>query len=125
MSRKVEKLYFELMSAIGNTGQPPLCADPEYIDLYFHESKYSKGGSRALDYSVIMKEQEAKLICNLCPFKAQCAEYAIVAEEEFGVWGGLSATERNQLRRGRAPKVVRTVITDDELPIYPPSLETE
>lgn len=115
MSKKVQKLYFDLITAIGESGQPPLCADPEYIDLYFHESKFRNTGSRALDYSVVAKEQEAKMICNLCPFKAQCAEYALAAEEEFGVWGGLTASERYQIKRGRNQQVVRIPITDDEL----------
>lgn len=41
----------------------------------------------------------AKSICNRCPVKNECANYAIMAEEPYGVWGGLTPTERNTLRR--------------------------
>ena len=41
----------------------------------------------------------AKAICALCPVIAQCGEFAAVNKEDFGVWGGLSATDRKELRR--------------------------
>lgn len=114
MSKKVQKLYFELITEIGKSGQEPMCADPEYIGNFFPEPKRPQS-SRLLDYSVQMKFAEAKLICNLCPFKAKCAEYAIVADEEFGVWGGLTPSERSALKRGRpiSPEVVRVPLLDD------------
>jgi WhiB family redox-sensing transcriptional regulator len=39
----------------------------------------------------------AKDICAECPMIAACREYAI-KHENFGVWGGLSAKERKELR---------------------------
>lgn len=44
--------------------------------------------------------QAAKKICASCPVKVQCLEYAIVHDERFGVWGGLSERERRRYRRG-------------------------
>ncbi len=46
---------------------------------------------------------EAKQICSACPAQVQCLEYALVNEEEFGVWGGLTEKERRQLTSGRHP----------------------
>jgi hypothetical protein len=40
---------------------------------------------------------EAKQICAACPVQAECLEYSLVNEEEFGVWGGLTEKERRQL----------------------------
>jgi hypothetical protein len=40
---------------------------------------------------------EAKQICSGCPVKAECLEYSLVNEEEFGVWGGLTEKERRQI----------------------------
>ncbi|OIJ94876.1 WhiB family transcriptional regulator [Streptomyces colonosanans] len=43
--------------------------------------------------------REAKRICGLCAIRSTCLEYALIHDERFGVWGGLSEKERMQLRR--------------------------
>ena len=48
---------------------------------------------------------EAKKICAACPVLAECRAHAI-PNEHYGVWGGLSESERNRLRRGT--RVLRT-----------------
>jgi WhiB family redox-sensing transcriptional regulator len=40
----------------------------------------------------------AKKICNSCVHRSDCAEWGI-ANEIFGIWGGLTSEERNRLRR--------------------------
>lgn len=44
----------------------------------------------------------AKAICADCPLIQECATWA-VQHEEFGVFGGLSAKERNLMRGGQPP----------------------
>lgn len=39
----------------------------------------------------------AKRICNSCPVKQECLDYAIQAGEEFGVWGGTTEIERRHM----------------------------
>ena len=58
-----------------------LCAetDPE---AFFPE----KGGST----------REAKRICSRCEVKSECLEYALMHDERFGIWGGLSERERRR-----------------------------
>lgn len=50
---------------------------------------------------------EPKRICLSCPVRAECLEYALVNDERFGIWGGMSERERRHLararRRGRRP----------------------
>lgn len=113
MSKKVQQLYFNLIKQIADSGKEPMCADEEYIDLFYPEARV--GRSRALDYTVKMKESEAKIICNLCPFKQACAEYAITSKEEFGVWGSTTPSERTSLYRGRStmPEVTITPLLDE------------
>lgn len=41
---------------------------------------------------------KAKQICDACPVKAECLEWALTNREEYGIWGGLSAKERARLR---------------------------
>jgi len=43
--------------------------------------------------------REAKSICGLCEIRSECLEYALLNDERFGVWGGLSEKERMHLRR--------------------------
>lgn len=47
--------------------------------------------------------ERAKLLCGRCDFLRTCLEAALTNDEEFGVWGGMSARERRKVierRRG-------------------------
>lgn len=61
-----------------------LCAqtDPE---AFFPE----KGGST----------REAKKVCQSCEVRVDCLEYALLMDERFGIWGGLSERERRRLKK--------------------------
>ena len=61
-----------------------LCAqtDPE---AFFPE----KGGST----------REAKKVCLTCEVRDACLEYALLHDERFGIWGGLSERERRRLKK--------------------------
>jgi WhiB family redox-sensing transcriptional regulator len=61
-----------------------LCAqtDPE---AFFPE----KGGST----------REAKKVCLGCDVRSECLEYALMNDERFGIWGGLSERERRRLKK--------------------------
>ena len=77
---------FDAKSATNEQWQDrALCAqtDPE---AFFPE----KGGST----------REAKKICQRCPVRNECLEYALANDERFGIWGGLSERERRRLKRG-------------------------
>lgn len=43
--------------------------------------------------------REAKRICKTCDVRAQCLAYAVLNNERFGIWGGLSERERRKLKR--------------------------
>lgn len=42
--------------------------------------------------------RKAKAVCATCPVVDQCLMYAM-DNNEFGVWGGMTANERKNLRR--------------------------
>jgi hypothetical protein len=42
--------------------------------------------------------KEAKEVCDGCPVRPECLEWALENDEE-GVWGGTSSYQRQQLRR--------------------------
>lgn len=43
------------------------------------------------------REEAAKALCARCPVIDQCREHALSVQEPYGVWGGLSESERQQL----------------------------
>lgn len=43
----------------------------------------------------------AKAVCDLCPSKEPCLEFALSTNQDSGVWGGLSEDERRRVRRAR------------------------
>lgn len=47
------------------------------------------------------REAKAKGICRTCPVVEQCRRHALAVQEPYGVWGGLSESERDELLRGR------------------------
>lgn len=47
------------------------------------------------------REARAKEVCAGCPVLQQCRRHALAAHEPYGVWGGLSESERDDLIRGR------------------------
>lgn len=45
--------------------------------------------------------RDAKKICNRCVHITDCLEGALEREEQFGIYGGTSAYERNKILRTR------------------------
>lgn len=76
-----------------------LCAetDPE---LFFPE----KGGTTRF----------AKDVCKRCDVQEECLDYALAADEHFGIWGGRSKRERRVLKKAKA--VLTEVFVDPTTP---------
>ncbi|WP_326699367.1 WhiB family transcriptional regulator [Streptomyces sp. NBC_01754] len=62
--------------------------------LFFHPEG-ERGAARSA------REISAKEVCMRCPVRAQCAAHALAVREPYGVWGGLTEDEREELM-GRA-----------------------
>jgi WhiB family redox-sensing transcriptional regulator len=43
----------------------------------------------------------AKDICANCPVQEDCLDWAMEQQEPYGIWGGLTARERDRLRNGQ------------------------
>ncbi|MDQ6937310.1 MAG: WhiB family transcriptional regulator [Actinomycetota bacterium] len=43
------------------------------------------------------REASAKAVCARCPVAINCLDWALTVREPFGVWGGMTATEREEL----------------------------
>jgi WhiB family redox-sensing transcriptional regulator len=44
------------------------------------------------------REDRAKAVCASCPVRQTCLDEALAHGERFGIWGGLTDTERSRLR---------------------------
>jgi WhiB family redox-sensing transcriptional regulator len=54
----------------------------------FYHPENERGPSRA------KREMRAKAVCATCPVIQNCLRWALSTREPYGVWGGLSAEER-------------------------------
>jgi WhiB family redox-sensing transcriptional regulator len=71
-----------------------LCAQTDY-DAFFP----AKGASL----------KGAKRVCGRCPVRAACLDYALTNDERFGIWGGLSPSQRRALaHRMKTPAAAST-----------------
>jgi WhiB family redox-sensing transcriptional regulator len=63
--------------------------------VFFHPDG-ERGRARAA------RELRAKEICRSCPVLMQCRSHALKVSEPYGIWGGMSETEREMhARRNR------------------------
>jgi len=60
--------------------------------IFFHPAR-ERGPAHA------RREQQAKQVCAECPVRAQCRAHALSVREPYGVWGGLSESERLEILR--------------------------
>jgi WhiB family redox-sensing transcriptional regulator len=51
--------------------------------------------------AVEQEAYDAKAICQTCSVKEPCLEFALLAGERFGIWGGLTSQERRSLAAKR------------------------
>lgn len=86
MRMRAEQAFFDLAKAIKKHGTP-VCQEVD-PDLWFPES-----GGENFQYRM------AKKFCAPCPVKTECLTLALENNEQFGIWGGLTAKERQKLRR--------------------------
>lgn len=46
----------------------------------------------------------ARALCMTCPLRVMCRDYALGTPEPYGIWGGLTETNRHTVRKGRRPQ---------------------
>lgn len=85
-----------------------------------------RGACFGIDPDVMYPEHlagvvEAKRVCGPCPVRAECLEYALVNDEDFGIWGGESALKRRKMRKARKARLTTTGPPRRRDPTGPPS----
>jgi WhiB family redox-sensing transcriptional regulator len=58
-------------------------------------------------HQIAAQEADAKRVCQGCPVRARCLEWALETGQHAGVWGGLSEDERRGLSRVPEPSMDR------------------
>ncbi|GAA2004287.1 WhiB family redox-sensing transcriptional regulator [Nakamurella flavida] len=57
---------------------------------YFFHPEGERGPARS------RREAQAKIVCAHCPALLQCRAHALEVHEPYGIWGGMSESERTQ-----------------------------
>ncbi len=68
-------------------------------DTSWHEHAACRGVDPELFFPPRGGEwDEARHVCERCPVRRECLEYALETGEKFGIWGGTSERQRRGLR---------------------------
>lgn len=62
----------------------------EWAELWFPDS----GGSRSEVHAAVA-------VCGRCEVRAECLDAALGRNEQYGIWGGLTVSQRDTMRRER------------------------
>ena len=85
--RQIERKYIELQEAIRNNDGVQCASVPE---VFFPEDEHDPEIRRSM-------VKVAKEVCNDCPVRLRCFDYALSAGMT-GIWGGTTYEERVKLR---------------------------
>jgi WhiB family redox-sensing transcriptional regulator len=66
---------------------------------FFFHPEGERGPARA------KREARAKAVCRSCPVLDLCRRHALEVEEPYGVWGGMSEAERDNVLKARRRSV--------------------
>jgi WhiB family transcriptional regulator, redox-sensing transcriptional regulator len=79
----------------------------ELVDPPMPDASWAQHAAcRGMDPALFFPERgestaEAKACCATCPVRVECLEYALEADEKFGIFGGASERQRRRMRRQR------------------------
>ena len=72
------------------------------VDFFPSRAEVPDGVPLTRGTSVTLEAIDAcTAICDECPVRSECLEFALTNNERFGVWGGLTFRQRARIRRHR------------------------
>lgn len=85
----------------------PLARNRDGLDVGWHEYaacvSYNPETWFPTDKNHRRQWDEAQRICVMeCPVRDDCLRYALEANEQYGVWGGMTPEQRQKLKEGAA-----------------------
>jgi len=63
-------------------------------DMFFGAEQDESTSKRHRPMLTMSEANKAKAVCDRCPVRKLCLEYALVNHEEYGVWGGSTGRDR-------------------------------
>lgn len=92
------------------------------FNLRYGEVDWTRGACHGVERDTFFDatlESVAQRICAGCEIRLECGHYAIMAREEFGVWGGLTEAQRRNMTskrvRVRCPGCGSTAVNKTQL----------
>lgn len=82
--RHFDTEHVNFLRAIHQAGGVPCESAPKY---FFPEDLPSPDARR-------VATKIAKRLCDECPIKAKCFEYALTTNQRYGIWAGTTPSER-------------------------------
>lgn len=79
------------MIVVDRSWQPVALCRGSHSHLFFPPNSSERKDERE------RREMRAKSICKVCPVNMECLEYALEIREPYGIWGGLTETERRSM----------------------------
>lgn len=79
------------MTPLDRSWQPVALCRGNHSHLFFPPSTTERKEERE------RREIRAKSICDVCPVQGSCLNYAMEIREPYGIWGGLTESERRQV----------------------------
>jgi WhiB family transcriptional regulator, redox-sensing transcriptional regulator len=50
-------------------------------------------------------DPHTKNLCSWCPVRVECLEFALLTDQESGIWGGMTTYERSLIKRPKKRKL--------------------
>jgi WhiB family redox-sensing transcriptional regulator len=79
-----------IVTALDRSWQPIASCSGSHSHLFFPPNVTERKEERE------RREIRAKSVCRICPVGSECLDYAMTIREPYGIWGGLTETERRQ-----------------------------
>ncbi|MGH3500810.1 MAG: WhiB family transcriptional regulator [Nocardioidaceae bacterium] len=77
------------------------CREPWEFPAWTEHALCAQIGSAPFFVDKGGSAKTAKAICGRCTVRAECLEYALANEEQYGIWGGTSYKQRLRLLKER------------------------
>lgn len=75
---------------------------PPIMQQTWHDQAACRGLDPDIFYPLTDEDAErAQEVCELCPVRVACLEYALAGREHEGVWGGATERDRRRIIRQR------------------------
>lgn len=76
--------------SLDRSWQPVALCNGNHSHLFFPPTSQERKEDRR------RREMRAKAVCQVCPVVVECRAYALQIREPYGIWGGLTESERRR-----------------------------